>query len=1106
MRFVGTTDFAAGDWIGVEIETAQGKNDGSVKDRQYFTCPPEHGLFIRPRTVLEVLAATEKCPPASTILAGIIPESALQLPRNSTVACGHSERVTETAEQINRDLVADSLEILSAAPPAVSGDDVGHLIVRDRSSRNSLRHVMRHSTSFPVMPVVQVDKDEASPGLLKAELTLQQARTKEISLLRLELEEEEQAQKETAKHFTNLGSELKECQQVILTLVEGLQVNEDTADELRNEMDRRVTQLTGEIKEEELAGAKQVSEQSMLLAKCTSELQAECKERAGVKSELEAAVTESEALVAELKATDAENRVKVVAAEKLESESTSKLEESKMGHENLNAEIQALHLKVNSVSSEHDEAASAYRNLLEKHDSVEVDSRNKLNTLEEDSLSRMEALQASETRLRLEIQSYHDESSLSRSQHEESLEESLRQEKVYADEVSKATAQIHELESTLGETKKDIDRIECSHSSVLINYNKQEEQVQALTKSVEHLSSSLHDAGGHRESTDRQLREHVEMSASCKRELVTMETELADSQEAHKAANTEIDEMRSEWDKEHELQIANESKLDLATFKLEALMQEHKAVQQQCAYLTETLGREENDSRVRRQSHHQDAARMEGELQRLQLEHQADYEVRQVNGAKLEAAASDNFTAMQDKAELRIEALCQALANIEATHATCKEERASMQINLASEQGAQMRMRLLEETCREQACALEHTAAALSHQDEAALATPKPATVINEICAMQREVDLVMTELSNEQRTCLQQKEFLAAARQTLKLEETSLRTAREEAHQFQRSLQEESELQGSKNKDFHSALAATLQATEVSQKALEQELLKEQQRRGKTEQELEVATVTASMKRYEAEFAAQQAATEAEAIKVMEQRARGLEEQLADKRGECGRQALLVKELKENLQAANTECQETLQALEGAKLDIDILDVKFRREQRKRVEQAKEFETAALASSRKDLEVVKAVHEATAETRRAAEAGIEALKAELNREQATVLIQAREMDVLNAELQKRKECLRQISEDLDSLKHMRLAHRCTRSEGGGIFDWLWSSGNVSSTLCCRRPCPVSSGDRQSYEAKMHQKLEKLEVWSTLDKDRTDPINASSPEPKMESI
>lgn len=47
VRFLGPTDFAEGDWVGVELEEAQGKNDGMVQDRRYFTCKARHGLFAR---------------------------------------------------------------------------------------------------------------------------------------------------------------------------------------------------------------------------------------------------------------------------------------------------------------------------------------------------------------------------------------------------------------------------------------------------------------------------------------------------------------------------------------------------------------------------------------------------------------------------------------------------------------------------------------------------------------------------------------------------------------------------------------------------------------------------------------------------------------------------------------------------------------------------------------------------------------------------------------------------------------------------------------------------------------------------------------------------
>jgi dynactin 1 len=51
IKFVGQTKFADGEWIGVELDTAEGKNDGSVIGVQYFECRPEHGLFVKPAQV-----------------------------------------------------------------------------------------------------------------------------------------------------------------------------------------------------------------------------------------------------------------------------------------------------------------------------------------------------------------------------------------------------------------------------------------------------------------------------------------------------------------------------------------------------------------------------------------------------------------------------------------------------------------------------------------------------------------------------------------------------------------------------------------------------------------------------------------------------------------------------------------------------------------------------------------------------------------------------------------------------------------------------------------------------------------------------------------------
>jgi CAP-Gly domain-containing linker protein 3/4 len=51
LRFCGTTEFSTGIWAGVELDNAEGRNDGTVKGMRYFHCEPGHGIFVAARAV-----------------------------------------------------------------------------------------------------------------------------------------------------------------------------------------------------------------------------------------------------------------------------------------------------------------------------------------------------------------------------------------------------------------------------------------------------------------------------------------------------------------------------------------------------------------------------------------------------------------------------------------------------------------------------------------------------------------------------------------------------------------------------------------------------------------------------------------------------------------------------------------------------------------------------------------------------------------------------------------------------------------------------------------------------------------------------------------------
>jgi len=73
VKYVGEALFQSGVWVGIELDSEQGKNDGVVKGHRYFSCPQNHGIFVRP-TSFDIISfpssmnqqTTNSTPPTET--------------------------------------------------------------------------------------------------------------------------------------------------------------------------------------------------------------------------------------------------------------------------------------------------------------------------------------------------------------------------------------------------------------------------------------------------------------------------------------------------------------------------------------------------------------------------------------------------------------------------------------------------------------------------------------------------------------------------------------------------------------------------------------------------------------------------------------------------------------------------------------------------------------------------------------------------------------------------------------------------------------------------------------------------------------------------------
>lgn len=148
VAFAGLTEFAEGTWVGVVMDTRDGKHDGAVKGKRYFTCADGHGLFIRPQMLTKIFGAGESQDRDLTAYDGLSCISGRSDRSTTFCSTAQSELVDELRSEVSssRCLQAEQqrkAEELDRRAEAIAKDAEIRLEESARASREACEEVRR---------------------------------------------------------------------------------------------------------------------------------------------------------------------------------------------------------------------------------------------------------------------------------------------------------------------------------------------------------------------------------------------------------------------------------------------------------------------------------------------------------------------------------------------------------------------------------------------------------------------------------------------------------------------------------------------------------------------------------------------------------------------------------------------------------------------------------------------------------------------------------------------------------------------------------------------------------------------------------------------------